>query len=156
MLSVTHGHHHSLFPVSGGVLLQFAWCHCLGQKLSHLAPLAETYQWATINVWTGNRFTSLCWKWGFIHPDWSCTGPPSLSGQTSPPESPPLRCGCLGGGRGGECRLRWNQPHWGPVSEPGPAWSVGTVGTCAWFRLPRIVASVAAVLSLCSLFSWQQ
>lgn len=49
MHSVTHGHHHSLFPVSGGVFLQFARCHCLDQKPSHLAPLAERVPTKTIS-----------------------------------------------------------------------------------------------------------
>lgn len=90
----------------------------------------------------------------FNHSWWSYTGLPSLSGQTSQPESPPLQCGCLWAWWGEVLDVPGSPPRWGPASWPGPAWSVGTVGTCAWFHLPHSVSSGAGVLSPCFQISW--
>lgn len=90
----------------------------------------------------------------FNHSLWSYTGLPSLSGQTSPPESPPLQCGCLWAWWGEVLDVPRSLPRWGRESWPGPAWSVGTVGTCAWFHLPHSVSLGAGVLSPCFQISW--
>lgn len=90
----------------------------------------------------------------FNHSWWSYTGLPSLSGQTSPPESPPLQCGCLWAWWGEVLDVPRSLPRWGRASWPGPAWSVGTVGTCAWFHLPHSVSLGAGVLSPCFQISW--